>query len=134
MAASLKSASGVEDSPMAKRGCVPRSRSATANPNRRAMRANSVPPKPEPISARSQSMRVITSHQNETNHRGTESTERRNTERKTEWIDGLEFPPRIVHLQVLLIPWFPLRILYFLFLSVSLPVLSVPLWFVCSFI
>jgi hypothetical protein len=30
-------------------------------------------PKPEPITARSQSMWVITIHQNETNHRGTES-------------------------------------------------------------
>ena len=48
-------ASGDDDSPMANRGCRPRSRSATRSPSRRATIARIEPPKPEPTMARSTS-------------------------------------------------------------------------------
>src|SRR6476469_2926752 len=53
-------ASGDADSPMAKRGCVPRSSSATRRPRRRATIASSEPPNPEPMIARSASSGAIT--------------------------------------------------------------------------
>ena len=45
--------SGEVDSPMAKRGCAPRSRSSTLSPSRRATIASSDPTNPEPAMARS---------------------------------------------------------------------------------
>src|SRR3954471_21839300 len=53
-------ASGEADSPMAKRGCVPRSSSATRRPSRRAIVASSDPPKPDPTIARSDSSGAVT--------------------------------------------------------------------------
>src|SRR3954471_9810786 len=53
-------ASGDADSPIAKRGCAPRSRSATRNPSRRAIIASSEPPNPEPTMARSDSSGAVT--------------------------------------------------------------------------
>src|SRR5687767_632159 len=49
-------ASGDDDSPIANRGCRPRSRSATRSPHRRATMASIEPPKPEPTMARSTSI------------------------------------------------------------------------------
>ena len=46
--------SGDEDSPMANRGCRPRSRSSTRRPRRRAIIARIEPAKPEPTTTRSQ--------------------------------------------------------------------------------
>src|SRR6478736_1418908 len=53
-------ASGDADSPMAKRGCVPRSSRATRRPRRRATIASSEPPNPEPMIARSASSAAVT--------------------------------------------------------------------------
>ena len=59
---STRFASGVVDSPMAKRGCRPRSSSATEWPCRRRISAVSAPAKPEPTIATSASMRVHGRH------------------------------------------------------------------------
>src|SRR6187549_406330 len=48
-------ASGDDDSPMANRGCRPRSMRATRRPSRRATIARIEPPNPEPTMARSTS-------------------------------------------------------------------------------
>src|SRR6188768_335291 len=53
-------ASGDADSPMAKRGCVPRSSRTTWSPSRRAIIASSDPPNPEPMIARSVSSGTVT--------------------------------------------------------------------------
>src|SRR5215471_17296778 len=51
---------GDVDSPMAKRGCIPRSSSMTDRPARRAIIASSEPENPEPIMARSKSLLICT--------------------------------------------------------------------------
>src|SRR5215207_7648294 len=53
-------ANGEADSPMANRGCVPRSSSATRKPSRRAIIASSDPPNPDPTIARSVSSGAVT--------------------------------------------------------------------------
>src|SRR5688572_3821604 len=52
----MRLASGVDDSPIAKRGCFPFSSTVTERPSRRAIMAMSEPAKPEPITAMSHAL------------------------------------------------------------------------------
>src|SRR5215813_8514340 len=65
---------GEVDSPMAKRGCTPRSSSMTDRPARRAIIASSEPENPEPIMARSKSPLICLLNNQKINHEETKST------------------------------------------------------------